>query len=210
MSDPLELSSYREQFNARARQRLNQHASVLRTDLINDATDIFRTLQALDARNRSQVMAGSIGVWVVGAEREAPMRGDQFRITKSFAVQNAAETERLKFHIPVPKTFDDDDPEAIMLFKRPDEIYTERIRRAGHVSITVVRNAITEAQTYVYKTVEDTQSEEQIGPEDVWAEFNREFDPGIDMTVGLHRDLVNWRAIQQRQLTVRPSGIVEL
>lgn len=210
MTDPFDLSTYREQFNTRARERLNRHADVLRRDLITDAADIFRILQAADAGNRRSRTAKQIGIRVLGAEREAPMLGDEFRTTKSFAVQNAAETERLRFHIPVPKGFDDDDPEAIMRFEKPDEIYAERIRRAQRVSTTVVRYAVTETQTYVYKTVEDTQNEEQIGPDDIWAEFNREYDPGIDVVVGLHRDLVNWRVIQQRFITVGPGGIVDL
>lgn len=214
MSEFPELDSFREQFNNRGKARLNRAAGDLRRDLINDATDVFRIFQARDAAQRKKlaegIIRGAIPIHVLGGEREAPMKDDAFRATKSFMVRNEEDTERLKFHIPVPREFDDDDSEAIMRFQRPDEIYAERIRRAQKLSITVVRYVVSDSQAYEYKTVEDTQGDQQIGPEDVWAEFNRGYDPGIDTIVGLNRDLLKWRAVPQREIGVNPDTSIDL
>ncbi|MDB5169957.1 MAG: hypothetical protein JWN82_353 [Candidatus Saccharibacteria bacterium] len=206
MSQPNLSPDFRDDFNARSKERLLVQATILRLGLIKDAVDVFKGFQLEDSVAQNQ-QSTKYRLWLAPDALEVPLLSSALQSSRSFVLVNKTASERLRFHIPVPEDYNEEDEEALEAFELPSDVYVERMKVNGKSIAIVGRYAINALSMYESKPTSSSQDGGVVGSVDLsWAAFDADFEPGITLVSGLSQDLINWHAIKQREITVNPDG----
>jgi hypothetical protein len=207
-----------ENFNTAATQELEAEAASSRQKFLQLTGIVVRELLdsqafAADFAEQGEELQYTVGRDQVSAISE-PTEGKVDLLSVVLKGRNIFQgrDEQLKLQIPVPRDFDQDDPEEIDNLPDPSVVYTERSLAPeipGEIGRVISRYAVTVDRAYPYEH-EETEIFEALTEKDIAVLLDRRVPDDYTRIVRLRLDLVRFRTAAQRQTVVGQADVFDL